>query len=78
MCILSEALGADMTLRIKQDVGFEPSPDEIERLVLFWLLKKNGDYSYITPLYNKPLFNRECQQAVTKYTQNVTKSEVEL
>jgi hypothetical protein len=78
MCILSEALGADMTLRIKQDVGFEPSPDEIERLVLFWLIKKNGDYSYITPLFNKPLFNRECQQALTKYTRNVTKGEIEL
>lgn len=68
MYFLSNCLGDAYTKIIRKECSWDIRDDDIKRLVLFWLIKTRGDYSYIAPIFNNPKYNKICAEAIVFYT----------
>lgn len=66
--LLSNCLGEEYTESIKDECPWKISEKEVEQLVMYWLLKTNGDYSYIAGIYNNPKYQKICGKMLAKYS----------
>lgn len=66
--LLSNCLGTEYTKIIKTECSWKIQEDDIKRLILFWLIKTSGDYSYIAPIFNNQEYNKICAEAIVMYT----------
>lgn len=68
MYFISKCLGEEYTKVLIEDSPWKMTDDHVLRLALFWLVKTVGDYSYIAPIFNNPLYNKICGEALSIYS----------
>lgn len=66
--LASNCLGEDYTEVLKEECPWKMSDKEIEQLIMYWLFKTNGDYSYIAGIYNNPKYKNICSKMLSKYS----------
>lgn len=66
--LLSNCLGEEYTKTIKKYCPWKISEKEVEQLIMYWLFKTNGDYSYIAAIYNNPEYKTICGKMLAKYS----------
>lgn len=68
MYFISKCLGEEYTKVLMEDSPWKMDDEQVKRLALFWLVKTVGDYSYIAPIFNNPLYNKICAEALSIYS----------
>lgn len=68
MYLASECLGRGYTSILSDDSPWKIDEGHVTRIVLTWLIKTGGDYSYIAPIYNNPRYHQSCARALSIYS----------
>jgi hypothetical protein len=66
--LLSKCLGDDYTKVLESECPWKISETEAEQIIMYWLVKTNGDYSYIASIYNNPKYKILCGKILSKYS----------
>ncbi len=66
--LMSKCLGDEYTNIIENECPWKMKDDEVELIIMYWLVKTNGDYSYISAIYNNPKYNKICSKILSKYS----------
>lgn len=66
--LMSKCLGDEYTKNLENECPWKINDDEAEQIIMYWLVKTNGDYSYITGAYNNPKYTSLCKKILSKYS----------
>lgn len=67
---MSQCLSQEYTGIIKKDCPWKMSDKEAEQIIMYWLVKTNGNYSYIADFFNNSQYNAMCRKILALYSKN--------